>query len=89
MSSRSPGRLRFFAAIPFTFCILLVYTYNTYMNTRCPVCKKQITWEESPYRPFCSYRCKMIDLGKWLNEEYRIQDQKQSVAKSTDDKKKN
>jgi endogenous inhibitor of DNA gyrase (YacG/DUF329 family) len=28
--------------------------------------------EESPYRPFCSERCKLIDLGQWANEGYRI-----------------
>ncbi len=30
------------------------------------------TLEELPYRPFCSARCKLVDLGKWLNEEYRV-----------------
>jgi endogenous inhibitor of DNA gyrase (YacG/DUF329 family) len=28
--------------------------------------------EEVPFRPFCSERCKLVDLGRWLNEEYRI-----------------
>jgi hypothetical protein len=27
---------------------------------------------ESPFRPFCSERCKMIDLGAWASEEYRV-----------------
>jgi endogenous inhibitor of DNA gyrase (YacG/DUF329 family) len=27
---------------------------------------------EVPYRPFCSERCRLIDLGKWFNEDYRI-----------------
>ena len=32
----------------------------------CPTCKKAVTWsEESPYRPFCSKRCQLIDLGEW------------------------
>jgi endogenous inhibitor of DNA gyrase (YacG/DUF329 family) len=30
------------------------------------------TWEENPWRPFCSEVCKLIDLGKWAFEEYRI-----------------
>ena len=38
---------------------------------RCPICKKEVTIE-APARPFCSDRCKQIDLGRWLNEEYRI-----------------
>lgn len=43
------------------------------MKIKCPVCKKVTTWEENPHRPFCSERCKLIDLGKWASEEYRIE----------------
>jgi endogenous inhibitor of DNA gyrase (YacG/DUF329 family) len=39
---------------------------------RCPNCKRQSTWEGNPYRPFCSERCKLIDLDNWLSERYRI-----------------
>jgi uncharacterized protein len=42
------------------------------MLISCPVCKKKTTWEENPSRPFCSERCKLIDLGKWASEDYRI-----------------
>lgn len=38
----------------------------------CPHCKKPSEWENNPFRPFCSERCKMIDLGKWAAEDYRI-----------------
>jgi hypothetical protein len=38
----------------------------------CPICKNTTTWEENPWRPFCSGRCKLIDLGKWVSEEYKI-----------------
>jgi hypothetical protein len=31
-----------------------------------------MTWEENPWRPFCSERCKLLDLGKWASEEYRV-----------------
>jgi endogenous inhibitor of DNA gyrase (YacG/DUF329 family) len=30
---------------------------------------------EVPFRPFCSQKCKLIDLGRWLNEEYRVADE--------------
>lgn len=39
---------------------------------RCPVCKRKTTREGNPYRPFCSERCKLIDLDRWLSERYRI-----------------
>ncbi|HDF2342104.1 TPA: DNA gyrase inhibitor YacG [Morganella morganii] len=42
----------------------------------CPNCKKEVIWRpESPYRPFCSKRCQLIDLGEWAAEEKRIASQ--------------
>jgi uncharacterized protein len=39
----------------------------------CPQCGASVVWDESSrYRPFCSERCKMIDLGAWATESYRI-----------------
>jgi endogenous inhibitor of DNA gyrase (YacG/DUF329 family) len=39
----------------------------------CPTCQREITWsEEYPYRPFCSERCRLIDLGAWLSEQRAI-----------------
>ncbi|HSN39450.1 MAG TPA: DNA gyrase inhibitor YacG [Burkholderiales bacterium] len=46
------------------------------MGTRivsCPQCGKNSKWDgTNPYRPFCSERCKLIDLGAWATESYRI-----------------
>ncbi len=39
---------------------------------RCPECGKPVSWEGNIYRPFCSSRCKQVDLGKWLREEYSL-----------------
>ncbi len=39
----------------------------------CPQCKKLVIWNEDyPYRPFCSKRCQLIDLGEWANESYKV-----------------
>ena len=39
----------------------------------CPSCRKPVVWsEESPYRPFCSKRCQMVDFGDWAMERHRI-----------------
>ncbi|HAD48920.1 MAG: DNA gyrase inhibitor YacG [Idiomarina sp.] len=39
----------------------------------CPTCQTQVEWSDnSPYKPFCSERCKLIDLGEWANEEKSI-----------------
>ena len=39
----------------------------------CPTCKAPVEWgEQSPYRTFCSERCKLIDLGAWASEEHAI-----------------
>lgn len=41
----------------------------------CPTCGAQSEYSpQNPYRPFCSKRCKMIDLGAWANESYRVPD---------------
>jgi len=47
-------------------------------TVKCPICHQQKTYpspEDAPYRPFCSQRCKLVDLGRWLNEEYRISEE--------------
>jgi uncharacterized protein len=38
----------------------------------CPICKKSVTWEDNPFRPFCSERCKLLDLDNWLAGRYRV-----------------
>jgi endogenous inhibitor of DNA gyrase (YacG/DUF329 family) len=38
----------------------------------CPTCRKPVTWETNSWRPFCSERCKTMDLGAWSSEAYRI-----------------
>jgi uncharacterized protein len=38
---------------------------------KCPICKKTVTLDD-PYVPFCSERCKLIDLGNWASEKYVI-----------------
>ncbi|MCG6862611.1 MAG: DNA gyrase inhibitor YacG [Chromatiaceae bacterium] len=39
----------------------------------CPSCGKPVPWKkESEWRPFCSERCRLIDLGEWFDERHRI-----------------
>jgi len=39
----------------------------------CPTCQRPVEWSEaSPFRPFCSDRCKLIDLGAWITEKHAI-----------------
>jgi endogenous inhibitor of DNA gyrase (YacG/DUF329 family) len=39
---------------------------------RCPLCRRETSWEDNPWRPFCSERCQMIDLGRWASGDYRM-----------------
>ena len=39
---------------------------------RCPTCGAATDWRDNPHRPFCSLTCRLIDLGVWLDERYRI-----------------
>jgi len=45
---------------------------NKNLEVACPHCKKKFNYFESTFRPFCCERCKMVDLGHWLNETYRV-----------------
>lgn len=39
----------------------------------CPTCGNKVVWSsDSPWRPFCTERCKLIDLGAWASEDHRI-----------------
>jgi len=39
----------------------------------CPTCKKPVPWSaEEKFKPFCSERCKLIDLGDWATEAHKI-----------------
>ncbi len=51
-------------------------TADNLKNIKCPICRKPAAWQGNPFRPFGSERCKMIDLGAWAGEEYRIPDKK-------------
>ena len=43
------------------------------LKVNCPTCKEIVIWsEDSPYRPFCSRRCKLIDFGEWASERNTI-----------------
>jgi endogenous inhibitor of DNA gyrase (YacG/DUF329 family) len=42
------------------------------MIVRCPRCRKETEYYDNPFRPFCSERCKLIDLGAWASEKHRI-----------------
>ncbi len=57
------------------------------MKIKCPTCKRWTEWKANPYRPFCSERCKLIDLGKWAAEEYRIEGEKTSEKENVDKEK--
>jgi hypothetical protein len=46
---------------------------NNLEKITCPTCGKQNTWRpENSFRPFCSDRCKLIDLGEWASETRKI-----------------
>jgi len=57
-------------------------TYKPSKETRdsspkvaCPTCNTLVSWSpDNPWRPFCSERCRLIDLGAWFEERNRIPD---------------
>lgn len=54
--------------------------------TPCPTCRRDVVWgESSPFRPFCSDRCRLIDLGAWFSGERAIPGPDQSALEDPDD----
>jgi uncharacterized protein len=48
---------------------------------KCPTCRRPVEWSDaSVYRPFCSERCRLIDLGAWFDEKHRIPDESATEA---------
>ena len=39
---------------------------------KCPQCRRLVAWQGNPNRPFCSERCRLVDLGQWAEESYVI-----------------
>jgi endogenous inhibitor of DNA gyrase (YacG/DUF329 family) len=52
-------------------------------TVNCPTCQTTVVWNSSSeFRPFCSKRCQLIDLGQWANEENRLPAGKNNDAES-------
>ncbi|MFG1482845.1 DNA gyrase inhibitor YacG [Halobacteriovorax sp. HFRX-2_2] len=45
------------------------------LKVKCPECSKEFDYYSSEFRPFCSEKCKMVDLGMWLTENYTVASQ--------------
>ena len=43
------------------------------MERPCPTCGRPAEWENNPDRPFCSDRCRLLDLGAWADERYVVE----------------
>ncbi|RIY33984.1 hypothetical protein CKF54_01845 [Psittacicella hinzii] len=51
------------------------------IKVNCPQCKKETIYSfDNPYRPFCSERCRLIDLGAWAEGEYSLEAQPENEA---------
>lgn len=61
------------------------------MEVTCPQCRRKAEYIGNPFRPFCTERCKLIDLGQWASEKYRVPGEPVSeesldlVARGTED----
>ena len=56
-------------------------TQTVYRQVPCPQCGTLSEWRpENPWRPFCSERCKLIDLGCWASESYKVPVEEQDAG---------
>ncbi len=42
------------------------------LRVKCPKCQKEFSYYQSDFRPFCTERCKMVDLGNWMQGQYAV-----------------
>ena len=52
---------------------------------RCPICEKLFDPDNSPAMPFCSERCRLTDLSRWLDERYTLSDATEEKPESPED----
>jgi uncharacterized protein len=50
---------------------------------RCPICNRKVSFDD-PNMPFCSDRCRVIDLGNWASETYRVESTQKNELESPD-----
>jgi len=56
-----------------------------FKTVKCPTCHKEIPWDNtSLFKPFCSERCKLIDLGDWASEKHAIAGEKVYLPENED-----
>lgn len=58
-------------------------------TVKCPTCQQPVVWlPENQFRPFCSHRCQLIDLGEWVTDQYRIDESNPEIIPSQTDTEK-
>jgi len=66
------------------YYFLNAFTEVLILEVNCPTCNILVTWTpENLFRPFCSERCRLIDLGEWFSEERRISDEEPTSDNET------
>lgn len=55
----------------FTQALCIGYSLDM-LDVKCPICKTSTPYEGNEFRPFCSERCKLLDFGAWIDEEYAL-----------------
>jgi len=81
VTGQSGGKFAALQILPSRFAFTFGYFLLTFaLMPKCPTCGKPVEWQDNPWRPFCSERCKLIDFSRWANEEYRVPGQNSSPA---------
>ncbi len=52
------------------------------MRVKCPHCGREAEFDGNEFRPFCSERCKLLDLGAWADEDYKLPTESQEMTES-------
>ena len=65
------------------------WTRSLVDTMKCPICRQDVTWEGNPNRPFCSERCRLIDLGNWATGQYSLPAEETNTEEEADTEEQN
>lgn len=69
--------------------VALVRIMNKKLTVKCPTCEKEFDYYSSEFRPFCCEKCKMVDLGHWFKESYKVPAKEQDQDKDNKEESEN
>lgn len=63
----------------------MVNGMNKVIMVKCPTCETEFSYYTSEFRPFCCEKCKLVDLGHWFHESYKVPAKDQDIKDNSNE----